>query len=175
MKRSLCWLVVAMMLFCVIASGGCGGSSSGGGDSDSDSSKNYDPSILEGSWYASSGSGTATGPDGTFDLRMTFARASFSNVQSRNNSVSAVVSASAEWDAYQNGFYIRTIPLSYSNEAIEIQRVSGNTWRYTFPSSQSKITVKITSETSAAVVEEGNFRLGSYLYQYKASYTISKQ
>ncbi|MBQ3458632.1 MAG: hypothetical protein IJG30_06715, partial [Synergistaceae bacterium] len=37
MKRSLCWLVVAMMLFCVIASGGCGGSST----SDSDSHEAY--------------------------------------------------------------------------------------------------------------------------------------
>ena len=194
-KKYLCCFLAAMM-FCIIVSGGCGGGSSSGGSSNSSGNNQtnnetpntptnpntpvntddeYGAETISGSWVASNGTGTATGPDGTFDLSMISTRATFGQIQTTNNAMTTYVSASATWDAYQNGAFIRSIPLEYQNELVEIQKTGKNTWRYTFPSSVSKITAKLTSETTASVTEEGNFGLGSYVYQYVATYTIRKQ
>ena len=188
-KKYLCWVVVALM-FLAVVSCGCGGGGGGGGRSATENpttenpttenptteTKNYDISIMTGTWIASNGSGTATGPDGTFSLSMNYCQATFGDVDKTTTPVTSYIDTiSASWDAYQNGVYIRTIPLNYSNQSVEIYNTGTNTWRYTFPSSESKITVTLTSETTADVIEEGNFGLGSYIYQYRATYTMTKQ
>lgn len=182
-KNMFAFIVLAV--FCVIASGGCGGGGSSGGGSVADNNGNqntpeipdnpstettYDFSILEGSWTASSGSGTATGTYGTFELRMVHVNASFSNVQANGNTATAIASTSAEWEAYQNGTYITSIYSDNNQEAIEIQHVNGNTWRYTFPSGNT-LTLNITSATTANVTEEGTTSDG---YRYTASYSVTK-
>ncbi|MDY6400201.1 MAG: hypothetical protein SPL10_02740 [Synergistales bacterium] len=197
-KKYLSWLLVALM-FLSVFSGGCGGGSSGGSiasspnnttqqkNNNNDAAPNtqnnsngtqevYSISEMTGTWVASNGSGTATGPDGTFSLSMNYCTAAFGNVDTSKTPNTVYVSdISASWDAYQNSVFVRTIPLNYHNQTAEIYNTGTNTWRYTFPSSESKITVTLTSKTTASVVEEGNFGLGSYVYQYKATYTMTKQ
>ncbi|MBQ9419170.1 MAG: hypothetical protein IJU31_02205 [Synergistaceae bacterium] len=141
-------------------------------------SNTYSASEMTGTWVASSGSGVATGPDGVFSLIMTNCTATFDNINGADSSTSTsttYVSASANWNAYQNNMYTRTIPLYYNNAFVEIRNIRANTWRYTFSGSGSTITATLTSETTADVVEEGNFGLGSYTYRYVATYTMTKR
>ena len=163
---------------CGIASGGCGGGGSSSSTEDNRTNQNqdnqntgYDFSIIAGSWTASNGTGSATGANGTFDLRMRHVVASFSNVQVSGNSATATASTSSEWNAYQNGAYATTIYNDYSQATITIQRTGENIWRYTFPDSTSTITVTITSPTTANVTEEGTTSDG---YRYTGSYTMTK-
>ena len=182
-RNIFCWLLVVMM-FCVIASGGCGGSSSGSvakdnKDQEQDTTPNnphqqttaYDLSIMAGSWTASNGTGTATGYDGTFDLRMVHVNASFSSVKVSGSTATAIASTSSEWEAYKNGAYTTSIYNDYEHETISIQNIGGNRWRYTFPDSTSTITVTITSSTTAEVYEEGTTSDG---YRYSGNYTMTK-
>ena len=189
-KKFLCCFWVAIM-FCVIVSGGCGGGGggdlSGGNDTTNETPNNpnddneYSFENILGSWVASNGSGTATGSDGTFDLSMISVEATFVQTTSGNvghgvgTTRTIMASASARWDAYQNGVFIRSIPLEYGYQTIKIKQIDKNTWRYTFPSSGSKITAKFTSETTASVTEKGTFILGSYEYKYVATYTMRKK
>ena len=180
--RKYLWLFLALFVFCAVSSGGCGGGSSdesvtqdNGNQNNNSTPQNpistYDFSILKGSWTASDATGTATGPYGTFDLRMVHANALFTNVQANGNTATAIVSTSMEWDAYLNGQYSTTIYGNNDQETIEIRTVSENVWRYTFPDGKSTVTVRITSSTTADVTEEGTTSDG---YQYTASYTVTK-
>ena len=130
----------------------------------------YDISILQGKWTASYGTGTATGNGGTFELGMIHVNAQFSSVRVNGNRATAIASTSAEWDAYRNGVYVTTIYADNNNESIEIRHVSGNVWHYTYPNSNT-LTVTITSETTANVMEEGTNSEG---YRYTASYKVTK-
>ena len=194
-KNLYCLFMV--MIFCIIVSSGCGGSS-GGSVANNNANQNqnqnndtnpetptlpeepttpetpttgYNFSILEGSWTASNGSGTATRTDGTFDLRMVHVNVSLSSVQANGNTATAIASASSEWEAYQNGVYVTSIYSDYSRETVTIITLSANTWRYTLPNGNSTITVTITSSTTAQVTEEGTTSDG---YYYSASYTVTK-
>ena len=151
--------------------GGGGGSSSGGGNAPEIDIAD----IMDGTWIGSNGTGTASGPDGVFSLNMISNSATFADTSATSTSGTTTATASALWDVYQNGTYIRSIPLEYNNEAVEIVRTGTNTWRFTFPSNESKITFTLTSETTANVKEEGNFGLGSYVYSYSGTYTMTKQ
>ena len=187
-RKNLYWLFV-VMIFCVIASGGCGGGSSSGGNvaynngnqnqntptnpdnPSTETTYNYNFSILEGSWTASNGSGTATGANGTFDLRMVHVNVSLSSVQANGDTATAIASASSEWQAYQNGAYVTSIFSDYNQETVNVQNVYVNTWRYTFADNKNTITINVTSTTTAQVTEEG---ITSDGYQYTASYTVTK-
>ena len=131
----------------------------------------YDFSIIEGSWTASNGSGTATGANGTFDLRMVHVNVSLSSVQANGNTATAIASSSTKWEAYQNGRYVTSIYNDYSQETVTIITLSANTWRYTLPNGNSTITITITLSTTAQVTEEGTNSDG---YYYLGSYTVTK-
>lgn len=191
--RKLRWVPVFMLLVLSLALlGGCGG---GGGGNDGGKpapapspqpsptptpqpGDEIDIKALAGSWeaVAGSGSGTATGPDGKYDLKMVSVSSTFANVTGSGSTATALVaSASARWESYQNGVYQRTIPLAYQNERVQLQRISKNTWQYVFPSNESKLTFTFESATRAKVIEEGNFGLGTYNYQYRGTYTMTKR
>lgn len=191
--RKLRWVPVFLLLVLSLALlGGCGGG--GGGDNGNKPSPTPSPQpspgptpplsdeidikALAGRWEAieGSGSGTATGPDGKYDLKMVSASSIFTDVMGSETAATALVAvASARWESYQNGVYQRTIPIAYSNERVQLQRVSKNTWQYVFPSNESKLTFTFESATRAKVVEEGNIGLESYNYQYKGEYTLTKR
>ena len=191
--RKLRWVPVFMLLVLSLALlGGCGG---GGGGNDGNKPSptpspqpsptptpqpgdEIDIKALAGSWEAveGSGSGTATGPDGRYDLKMVSVSSTFANVTGSGSTATALVAfASAKWESYRNGVYQRTIPLAYSNESVQLQKVSKNTWQYVFPSNDSKLTFTFESATRAKVIEEGNFGLGTYNYQYRGTYTMTKR
>ena len=143
-------------------------------DNNNDSSE-YNIEILFGRWAALSGSGTATGPDGTFDLSMREITASFGSINHVDDDhITTHITAVAQWAAYQDNKYIRTIDINYDNEFITVEHIGVNTWRYTFQDTGSTVTAKITSETTAEITEEGKFYLGSYLYNYSGSYKVTK-
>lgn len=191
--RKLRWAPMFLLLALGLALlGGCGGG--GGGDDGNKPSPTPSPQpsptptpqpsdeidikALAGSWGSveGSGTGTATGPDGKYDLKMVSVSSIFTDVTGSGTVATALVpAASARWESYQNGIYQRTIPLVYSNERVQIQRITKNTWQYVFPSNGSKLTFTFESATRAKVVEEGNFGLGAYSYQYKGEYTMVKQ
>ena len=193
--RKLRWVPVFMLLVLSLALlGGCGGGGGGndGGKPAPAPAPSPQPSptptpqpgdeinieALAGSWEAveGSGSGTATGPDGKHDLKMVSVSSTFANVTGSGTTATALVTvALAKWESYRNGVYQRTIPLAYSNERVQLQRASKNTWQYVFPSNESKLTFTFESQTRAKVVEEGNFGLESYNYQYKGEYTMTKR
>lgn len=189
--RKLRWAPMFLLLALSLALlGGCGGG--GGGDDGNKPSPTPSPQpsptpqpsdeidikALAGSWGSveGSGTGTATGPDGKYDLKMVSVSSIFTDVTGSGVAATALVSvASARWESYQNGVYQRTIPIAYSNERVQLQRVSKNTWQYVFPSNESKLTFTFESATRAKVVEEGNIGLESYNYQYKGEYTMTKR
>lgn len=191
--RKLRWAPMLLLLTLVLALlGGCGGG--GGGDNNGtpppapspspspeptpQPSDEIDIKALAGTWEAleGSGSGTANGPDGRYDLKMVTVSSTFTNVNGSGTTATALVSSAlARWESYRDGVYQRTIPLAYQNERVQLQRVSKNTWQYVFPSNESKLTFAFESATRAKVVEEGNFGLGTYNYQYKGEYTMTKK
>ena len=187
--RKLRWAPMFLLLaLSLVLLGGCGG---GGGDSGNTPAPNPSPEptpqppsdeidikALAGTWEAleGSGSGTANGPDGRYDLKMVAVSSTFTNVNGSGSTATAlVISASGRWESYQNGIYQRTIPLAYQNERVQLQRITKNTWQYVFPSNESKLTFAFESATRAKVIEEGNFGLGAYNYQYRGEYTMVKQ
>ena len=115
--------------------------------------------ILPGTWTGTNGSGTALGPDGHFELHLVSLTSTFSDVRETNSVVSTLVTATALWDAYQNGQYVRTITLAYSNERVEGQVVDDQTL-YFF----NDITIEVTSDSTASVTEDGLFSLDVYTY-----------
>ena len=186
-KLKNCSFLLVLFLSLVLLSG-CGGGGSSGGNSSSNSpepapypdstpeTQDYDlVNVVTGSWIGSNGRGVAIGADGRFELRMVSLSATFNSVKFTENSGSAYVTATAVWDAYQGNSYIRTITLSYRDEYVEAQKLSSNKIRYTFPSQESKMTIEVTSETTANVIEEGNFGLGSYTYHYNGNYEVTKR
>ena len=181
MRKFGFFMLFAIAMFLLPGCGGGGGGSNGGG-SNSDGGGNGGSAteinienIMNGSWMGSNGSGTASGPDGVFLLQMISCLGTFTKTNATSTSGETTATVSAIWDAYQNGAFIRSIPLEYTNETVKIMRIGTNTWRFTFPSNESKITFTFTSETTASVKEEGNFGLGSYVYSYSATYTMTKQ
>ena len=191
--RKLRWVPVFMLLVLSLALlGGCGGGGGGNDGGKPAPAPSPQPSptptqqpgdeinieALAGSWeaVAGSGSGTANGPDGRYDLKMVTVSSTFTNVNGSGTTATALVSSAlAKWESYRDGVYQRTIPLAYQNERVQLQRVSKNTWQYVFPSNESKLTFAFESATRAKVVEEGNFGLGTYNYQYRGEYTMIKR
>lgn len=186
MLKSWKYLFVILLLIAYLSSG-CGGGGGGSGNQNNNQERQepqeqneYNISILSGTWTGSNGRGTATGYNGMFDLIMTNCTASFSDIQSSGSSATAYVTASAEWDAYQDNRYFSTvIHFDSDKEFITLDHTDINTWRYTFPVTGAVLTIKLTSETTAEVYEEGTAIVkdsyGSYTYEYSASYTMTKQ
>lgn len=132
-----------------------------------------DVSSLDGSWEASSGTGTATGYDGTFDLDLTYGAASFTGTRSTGDSATTRTTANASWRVTQGGSWIKTIDLDHYDESITLTRTETNTWEWSL-SGRSRLTFTLTSSTTATVVEEGIFTLDGWQYRYTVSYTMTK-
>ena len=136
----------------------------------------YDFPQITGTWTAdsNSGTGTASGLDGDFDLRMIRVGTVFKNVKVEGNSATMYVTSSAFWDAYQGDDYIRRLPVNYYDAFVTAERIERNTWRYSFPNSGSTVTVKMTSDTTAEVTEYDLATIGSYI-NYSVSYSMTKR
>ena len=167
MKKNVCWLL-AVMLFCAVAYGGCGGSSNSSFDSndnettqsqdvtptptptnpDTQGSK-YDFNVLAGTWTASNGTGTVTGNGitGTASLSTRHSNTiSFSNVNVSGSTAAIDGTSQIYWDAYQGGTLL--FPdwedefggASMEFSGLEFQNTSGNTWVMERTNKHDKIT-----------------------------------
>lgn len=130
---------------------------------------------LSGTWNAENGVGVAYGPDGKFDLELVYGEAQINVLDVTENTATITEYVDFQWKAFQNGAYIRNIPL-YDNatEYATVRRVADNIFEYSFPSG-SKITITLLSSAQAFVEEKGTYGLGSYTYTYSGSYHMSKQ
>jgi hypothetical protein len=180
MKLGISWILLGVMFF-VLAVGGCGGGGGDGGNPTptptptppSEDTADFD--TLVGTWVASAGSGTATGPGGPYTLALDSGRATFSIV----NHVSATrvlarVTDAFVWKVFKNSRHVNTIPLSATNEEGYVDYRGNKVYRYTFASG-GYIDVTATSATSASVHEAGIFYDVYDEYQYNGTYTLTKE
>lgn len=138
-----------------------------------------DIGILDGTWKGVSGSGTATGPDGTYTLKMTSASARLADTQARGDAgMTSLKSYSSYWDAYQDGMRTTSVKMWRPSGVLDIRRTASNTWELDLASGQSKLELRLLSETELSVTEEGTFDVehahGSDTYGYVARYTLTK-
>ncbi len=142
-------------------------------EDNSNLTSNYKLETLAGTWYAYNGSGTATGSSGTLELRLSSANVSFNNIQGTSN---MNVTSTIRWDIYQNNLYSRTIVSEHSNERVSVQQLNNNSWSYTFSNirNANTITIKFISDTNIEITETGSLLLNSRVYEYTASYTMTK-
>ena len=141
-------------------------------ENNSDYYSNYSLNELAGTWYASNGSGTATGAAGTLELMLSSASATFSNIETSSMNVTSTV----RWDVSPNNSYLRTITSDHYYERVSMQGLGSNSWSYSFSNATvNKITIQLLSSTSAEVTETGRMLLNSRVYEYTASYTLIKQ
>ncbi|MBQ7263378.1 MAG: hypothetical protein IJR14_06610 [Synergistaceae bacterium] len=174
------FLAFLLALFLVLLGGGGRG---GGGGADAPSPTptpvptpdvELDIGILDGTWKGVSGSGTATGPDGTFDLDLSYATASFVGTSGAGGRATTTVTADALWHVFHGEAWVRSIRLTHDDEGITLVRTGANAWEWTFPSGESRLTITMTSSTTATIVEEGIFALDGWRYRYAASYRMTK-
>ena len=179
------FLVFLLALFLVLlGGGGCAGG--GGADAPSPTPTpvptpdvELDIGILDGTWKGVSGSGTATGPDGTYTLKMTSASARLADTQARGDTgMTSLKSYSNYWDAYQEGMRTTSVKMWRPSGVLDIRRTASNTWELDLTSGQSKLELRLLSETELSVTEEGTFDVehahGSDTYGYVARYTLTK-
>ena len=198
MRKFVLWRYVVILALFVFLFSGCGGGSSGGGGSNETPTTppntqtpepepdeptpvpnvEYDiTTILSGdsAWEGTNGSGTATGPDGTFDLRLVSARVAVKNLEMMNETGTAYVTANINWDVHQNNSYVRTIEQRWYSKQVDIAKAGTNTWRFSFSSTTSRLTIQLTSNSTVQVTEDGTTYFGVYNYQYSGSYNLTKQ
>ena len=188
-KFKLIHLMIVFSLFMFLQSGGKGCSCGGGGDGIFESKTPppeptpilRDFNILNGEWIARDGTGTASGSDGSFALRLQSGKAKIEIMSVTNNGAIVNEFVDFTWDAYYNNRFINAIDLyDYFPKQTFLTRTSNNTFRYTFSGGKSVIDITILSETSAYVEEKGVYTFtysgGSYEnYAYSAQYYMDKK
>ncbi len=161
---------VVLLSFTVFGFGGCGG---GGGGGDAVPAEEYSLSDLQGRWNVESGSGSATGPDGTYALTLESGYFDGALLEETASSARVDVDYSLLCRAVHTSGEAVSIPLSYVGEATA-SKVGTNCYRYVFPGG-SQLTITLLSQTQARVEERGNFTTGSYTYAYTAAYSFRKE
>ena len=143
---------------------------------------NYDLEVIEGTWYGSSGFGVAEGADGSFQLYSPYVQILFSNVKTILTTVLLNVTSTASWDMdkakyHDSGLMFPShtvIKINYANKLVSGQKLEKNTWCYTFPDNERTVTIKLTSKTTAEIIEEGFFWQDYIQYRYHITYRMNK-
>ena len=84
------------------------------------------------------------------------------------------VKATANWDIYKGGVFIRRIAMNFEGRETGIQKINRNTWRYVSPDSENKITLSLKSAKVAEILEEGRLILNNVILPYRVNYSLSK-
>ncbi|MDR2180486.1 MAG: hypothetical protein LBP21_09270 [Synergistaceae bacterium] len=153
-----------LVLFVILASGGCGG----GGDD-----KSIDFSVLSGTWEAIEGSGTASGDGDEFKLRLNEGVMEFELVDLKTDEATVRVPYKIDWDVYYQDVLDSAITLENDNAQSLVKRTGANKFSYTYPDG-SAIDVTVTSDSTATVVAAGPYETDGKVYQYNVTYTMKK-
>ena len=187
MKKIRLWSFMCIFVLCVSMFSGCGGgSSSDSGGSNplptptpspepNNEPDTYDISkVLTGTWYGISGSGTATGPDGTYDLTMRTLRARFSEIQVTGDTGTAKLTGFQVWNANtRSGVYTRTVRLESNSDEMTLIHVGSDTWRCEYLNG-TVLTLKMETEKTGQATQEGIVDIGGYVYNYTATIEVRK-
>ena len=152
-----------------------------GGDTDTTQPDSYNytdtydiVSVMNGNWYGVSGSGTATGFDGTFNLQLLSMTFSTSGTQISDNIGTSYVTTMQYWNCDYNGYIY---PLKTDNALIDMVHVGNNTWQLNASDkvvNDTVMTITFTSETTAIVSQEGVAIFHNNPYNFSLQYTIRK-
>jgi hypothetical protein len=171
MKRWSYWSILVVMLF-VLAAGGCGGSGDEKDDPINPEPDFMDFNVLNGTWVARDGTGTATGPGGFYSLKLLngITRITVLNVDENEATIEEFVNFT--WDVYKNSTRVNEINLHDNiTDRVLIERIANNKFRYTFPGG-SRIDVTLLSEYQAYVEEQGVWMDYDGNYSYSATYYL---
>ena len=128
-------------------------------------------SVLNGSWYGVSGSGTATGRSGQINLIMSRMSISIVNTQVNGSNGMLYVTYRQYWDyEYQN--YDFQALLYLDAEEVTMRHTGSNTW--SLENTDGFATVMLTSATTAIVTQQGIVETDDGQYNYSVRYTIRK-
>ena len=142
---------------------------------ETDYTNTYDiNSVLNGTWYGDSGSGTATGAGETFNLVMNRIQIRIFNTQVNGNTGTTYISHRQYWD-YDDNYsdYITRVQLYGDGEKANITHTGNNTWHLTF-SNDTTVTIMFINEREAMVTQEGTTDIDNTTYSYSLRYTMSK-
>ena len=133
-------------------------------------------SVLNGNWYGVSGSGTATGADGTFNVIMSNMSLTVARTQINGNTGTAYFTYRQRWNTEDEDdyyYYHHTTLLYGDNEFANLQHVGSDTWKCTF-SDGTVAVITFTSETTAMVTQDGTANIDGVPYRYSVRYTLRK-
>jgi len=160
-------LLVLFLGFAVFGFGGCGG---GGGETVP--VEEYALSDLQGRWNVESGSGRASGPDGTYTLSLESGYLDGTLLEETASSARVQVNYSILCRAVNLSGQSASVRINNEGEAT-VSKVGINCYRYAFPEG-SLLTITLLSKIQAKVEEQGNFTINGYTYSYAATYTFRK-
>jgi hypothetical protein len=168
-KRNALWVLLLVLGFAVMA-GGCGG---GGGGGESVAEVDFD--ALDGTWIATSGSGTASGYGETATLRLDQGTIEFDLLSLAADEATIRILYDVDWDVYYEGVLVYKVSLFSDDggDQVLVKRTGANKFNYTYPDG-STIDVTVTSNETATVTERGTYEEDGYEYSYSATYYIDK-
>ena len=128
-------------------------------------------SVLNGSWYGVSGSGTATGKSGQINLLMSSMSISVVNTQINGDNGTSYVTYRQYWNYKFQNYNFQAL-LYLDAEQVSIKHTGSNTW--SLENTDGFATLMLTSETTAIVTQQGTVDTQDGKYSYSVRYTIKK-
>ncbi|MDR1623232.1 MAG: hypothetical protein LBS00_12770 [Synergistaceae bacterium] len=177
-KRGNLWILLIVAAFALMA-GGCGGG--GGGDGDGGGYTPTTPTtpsasthFLTDKWDISSGSGTATGPDGqggytlelqsggTLELDVGSATAGSMHAAAEQT-FTATVSANLTWNVLKDGQVVKVISNSFTDDLVALHYDGEVTYWFTRNGTEWEITIHLAQDGSITLKQKGE--LDGYKYE----------
>ena len=134
--------------------------------------------LAEGRWYGLSGSGSATGSDGTYSLIMSSVDFSVFELKITGDTATAYITNRQYWSCYA-GTYLGRVLLYCDYEEMTFSHVDVNTW-YSEDADGTSYTLRFISEDTVLIEQEGPFTgdsitNDSITYHYSIKYTAKRQ
>ena len=131
--------------------------------------------VMNGDWYGISGSGHATGEDGTYSLIMESVSINIVDSQVTGNTLTAYMTHRQYWRCYNpNGQFVTRVVLYGDNTNMNMRHIGTNTWEAQADNGLLLI-IQFTSETTAMVTEENMADIAGLTYRYSIKGTIQKR
>lgn len=129
--------------------------------------------LTQGTWYGVSGSGSASGSDGIYNLRLSQLNFSVFEPRITGNTGTAYITNKQYWSCYSpTGDYIGEILLSCDYNRMELTHIGANTW-YSKDENGTFYTIQLAADT-VLIEQEGTLTKEDITYYYSIIYTARK-
>lgn len=199
MRKLSSWKSLFVFMLVVFLFAGCGGGSDSGssGSSSSPAPTNvndgitpnsdinipegnntyidtYDiAEVMNGSWYGSSGSGTAVDTQGeTYNIILSSMSVSIVATKITGNTGETYITDREYWN-YEDSGYITEILLYSDAEHVNMRHIGTDTWRLIW-SDGTVVKIMFTSEKAAIIEQSGTTEVDGSRYSYSVRGTINK-